>query len=84
MTPAHLIMASRTVTRTFVDGTKQTFRRKKQGRRARDLVKWSGYLSKSSLEFIEEHVKPLRPYYDVSTVIRDALDNYVMTKLVKH
>ena len=77
-------MASNTFSRTTADGKTTKYSRKgTQGRHSRNLVKWSGYLSKESLEIIEEHVKPLRPYYDVSTVIRDAIDNYVMTKLVK-
>lgn len=77
-------MASKIYTRTTVDGETKTYSRKGQGRKPRGLIKWSGYLSKKSLEIIEEHVKPLRPYYDVSTVIREALDKYIMTELVKH
>ena len=77
-------MASRTVTRKDVTGNVTEYVRGKQGRKPRNVEKWSGYLDKKSLDAIREHVEDLRPHYDVTAIINIAIANYVMTELVKH
>ena len=76
-------MASNSYELTTISGTTRRTRKGTQGRKPRNVEKWSGYLDKKSLDAIREHVEDLRPYYDVTAIINIAIANYVMTELVK-
>jgi len=45
---------------------------------------WKGRLKAESLAAIEAEAQRLAPYYSVNQIIRDAVDRYVGTELVKH
>jgi len=59
-------------------------RDKPQGRRPQGFRMWKGRISAESLSAIEAEAARLAPYYSVNQIIRDAIDRYVGTELLKH
>jgi len=59
-------------------------RDKPQGRPPQGLRMWKGRIRAESLAAIEAEAARLAPYYSVNQIIRDAIDRYVGTELLKH
>ena len=81
-------MASKTVTRKFVDGSEKTFQRKKQGRKPSGLGKLNKYrLYKNDEKRLLILKDKLGKYYNKNEIIHSAvkiyLDNFVPPELLK-
>jgi len=66
----------------FIINGKKYRRSIKQGRKPQGLTRWTGRLTKESLDILKSKANELHPYYTVNDFVRIAVDNYVRTELL--